>query len=334
MGAGLSKNMGAFLVCRFFAAAAGSPSLAIGGGSVADMWEMREGGGLAAVLVVQTFFLGPSIGPLIGGYVLQTRGNWQWLMWVMMLVSGPLYFVMLLTSETSKKEILRRRSKQRGLPEPPKPPPAVALKVLFVITLYRPIQMLLTEPIVAFWALYTSFVFGILFALFSAYPFVFTGVYGFTIAQSGLPFIGIFIGTVLAVITFWILDQTVYQKAKEKSIGKIAAPEERLYTSMLGSFGIPVALFWFAWTARTEVHWISPVLAGIPFGWGMSCLFVSSPFPNQPLIGHTNTALTVQRHDLSGRYLRRPLCSIRHRSKRPPQVYFRGGVPLVHDPNV
>jgi MFS family permease len=276
--AGLSKNIASLLVCRFFAAAAGSPSLAIGGGSVADMWDMGEGGGLAAVLVVQTFFLGPSLGPLIGGYALQTRGNWEWLMWVMLLMSGPLYFVMLFTSETSKKEILRRRSKERDLPEQPKPPPRKALKALFVITLCRPIEMLLTEPIVAFWALYTSFVFGILFTLFSAYPYIFMGVYNFTIAQSGLAFLGVFFGTVLAVLTFFIFDRTVYQKAKCKAQGKIPPPEARLYTAMLGSFGIPIALFWSAWTAREDIHWISPVLAGVPFGWGMSCLFVSPPF--------------------------------------------------------
>jgi hypothetical protein len=140
---------------------------------------------------------------------------------------------------------------------------------------------------------------------------------------------------VLAVLTFWILDQTVYQKAKDKAEGRIPPPEERLYTSMLGSFGIPVALFWFAWTARTDIHWISPVLAGVPFGWGMSCLFVSSPFPTQPLIAHTNlAALAVQRRDLPCRYLRRPLCRIRHRSKWPPPVYLRRGVPLVHYPDV
>lgn len=33
--------------------------------------------------------------------------------------------------------------------------------------------------------------------------------------------------------------------------------------------------FRFAWSARPSVHWIAPILAGIPFGWGNVCLFVS-----------------------------------------------------------
>jgi hypothetical protein len=37
-----------------------------------------------------------------------------------------------------------------------------------------------------------------------------------------------------------------------------------------------VGLFWFAWTARHDVHWISPVLAAIPFAWGNLCIFISA----------------------------------------------------------
>ena len=36
------------------------------------------------------------------------------------------------------------------------------------------------------------------------------------------------------------------------------------------------SLFWFAWTARPDVHWISPVLAGIPFAMGNLCVFIGA----------------------------------------------------------
>jgi MFS family permease len=274
-------------VCRFLAAAAGSPSLAIGGGSVADLWDMSEGGAMAAILVVQTFFLGPSLGPLIGGYALETRGSWRWLMWVMLLVTGPLYLTIFFTKETSHKEILRRRAVKRGISQPPQPSPAAALKMLVQITFLRPVKMLVAEPIVSFMALYTSYAFGVLFALFTAYPYIFMGVYGFTTGETGLAFLGIFIGTLLAVLTFFIFDRTVYQKARSRAPpGKSPAPEERLYTSMVGSFGIPISLFGIAWTSRPDIHWIVPVVAGVPFGWGMSSLFVCLPFQpfSTPLI--------------------------------------------------
>lgn len=276
LGTGLAQTTPQFLILRFLAGLFGAPSLAIGAGTIADIWDMEHGGGLATVLIVQTFFLGPTLGPLIGGFALQQRGSWRWLMWVSLLVSGPVYGLVLCSSETSKKELLRRRAKSRGLPGPPKPPPAAALKALIVITLFRPLKMLFTEPIVALISLYNAFSFAVLFAFFAAYPYVFEKVYGFTIDQVGLAFIGILIGTLLALLTFVIIDKTVYAKIKMKcEPGTIPPPEERLYSSMLGSFGIPVALFWFAWSARADVHWISPILAGVPFGWGMCALFVS-----------------------------------------------------------
>ena len=43
-----------------------------------------------------------------------------------------------------------------------------------------------------------------------------------------------------------------------------------------GSLGLPIGIFWFAWTSRREVHWISPVLAIIPFAWGNLCVFVGA----------------------------------------------------------
>ncbi|RYP07237.1 hypothetical protein DL765_009227 [Monosporascus sp. GIB2] len=273
-GAGLARNIQTLIVCRFLSATFGAPALAVGAGTVADIWDMEHGGGLATVLITCTFFLGPSLGPLIGGYTMETRGDWHWLMWVLLLIAGPIGLLVLPSRETSKKIILARRAKQRGLPGPPKPPAAAALKMLLVVTLGRPLKMLTTEPIVMSWALYHSFVFGVLFAFFDSYPYVFISVYGFSAGQIGLAFLGVFIGTLLAVFTFALIDKTVYQKRKVACAPAKPPPEERLYTSMLGSFGIPIALFWFAWTARADVHFMVPIVAGIPFGWGTVTLFL------------------------------------------------------------
>ncbi|KAJ8123484.1 hypothetical protein ONZ43_g583 [Nemania bipapillata] len=273
-GAGVSKNIESLIILRFLSSTFGSPALAVGAGTVADIWDMEHGGGLATVLITSTFFLGPCLGPLISGFTIETRGDWRWLMWVLLLITGPIGILALPSKETSKNIILARRARQRGVPGPPKPSPVMALKILFVITLVRPLKMLISEPIVISWAIYHSFLFGVLFALFESYPYVFGHVYGFSFGQVGLAFLAIFVGTFLAVITFGIIDKTLYQKKRALFAPAKPPPEERLYVSMLGSFGIPVALFWFGWTARPDVHFIVPVAAGIPFGWGMVTLFL------------------------------------------------------------
>ena len=195
-GSGLSQNIPAFLITRFFAAAFGAPALAVSAGTVADVWDMNAGGGPAAVLVMQTFFLGPTLGPLVGGYVMQTRNDWRWLMWVMIIIGAPLWLMALFSKETSKKEIIKKRAKQRGLPGPPKLPPKEALGMLFNIVLLRPIKMLFTDPIVSSVSLYTAFVFGVVFIFFESYPYVFMRIYGFSIGEVGLAFLGILVGII------------------------------------------------------------------------------------------------------------------------------------------
>lgn len=283
VGAGLSKTTTQFLVCRLFAGIFGGPALALGAGTVADIWDLERGGGIAGGLIVQTIFLGPSLGPLVGGYMLQSRGTWQWLMWLTIIFTAPSVPLVLFSSETSKPEILKRRARERGLPEPPRPPLGAAVKSLFVITLFRPLKMLLTEPIVGLISLYNAFAFGVLYGFFTSFPYVFETVYQFNAGHVGLAFLGVTLGTTLALVTFTIFDKTLYQKAKKGlPPGILPPPEHRLYTAMLASFGIPIGLFWFAWTAKSSVHWIVPILASVPFGWGLCAIFVSIP----PLLSH------------------------------------------------
>ncbi len=38
---------------------------------------------------------------------------------------------------------------------------------------------------------------------------------------------------------------------------------------------VPVGLFWFAFTSYRSVHWIVPIIAGVPFGMGVVWTFAS-----------------------------------------------------------
>lgn len=56
-------------------------------------------------------------------------------------------------------------------------------------------------------------------------------------------------------------------------------PEGRLPPAMLAAILVPASMYWFAWTGFTNVHWAVPVASGVPFGWCMVMLFVSTPNP-------------------------------------------------------
>ena len=208
---------------------------------------------------------------------------------------GAVVIVMgIFKKETYKKIILQKRAKRLNLPPPPNPMATMSaskkLNFILTVTLSRPIRMLLTEPIVAFLAIYTAFNFGVLFIFFAAFPVVFESpfpeiqIYHFTPGQTGLTFIGIGVGILCAGILFIILDKLFYQPLARLQItqyGKdprslLLPPEKRVLPAIIGSFCLPISLFWFAWTARADVHWIVPIIGTMLFGAGNILVFFTA----------------------------------------------------------
>lgn len=243
LGSGFSKSLGSLLVCRLLAGALGGPVLAVGAGTNADMYDARNRAVASACFVMMPF-LGPSLGPVIGGFAAQFKG-WRWTQWCTIFVGLAATALILPMSETHKKTILQRRAKKLGIAPPPGPP-VIGLayaKMLITITLIRPLNMLFTEPIVALLSLYTAFTFSVLFAFFAAYPYTFESVYGFNTWQYGLTFLGIGLGVLLAVLTAMIVNRVYYLKHHHRvqREGKRAPPPEyRLMCAQLGSFGISI----------------------------------------------------------------------------------------------
>jgi MFS family permease len=61
LGAGFSQSFGALLVCRFFAAFAGSAVLAVGGGTNVDLWPPQK-----RAIATSAFLVAPFLGPALG----------------------------------------------------------------------------------------------------------------------------------------------------------------------------------------------------------------------------------------------------------------------------
>lgn len=215
--------------------------------------------------------------PTIGGFVVEKKG-WQWTQWTLLFFVAASMVFSVGMKETYKKTLLERRAKRQGITLQKTGPQGVeALKFLLTVTLLRPLRMLVIEPIVAFFSLYVAFNIGVVFGFFDAFPIVFAEVYHFDSGEVGLSFLGLGLGCCLGVITFVVVDRLTYQKHYQASLreGREGAvlPEHRLYSAMMGSMVLPISLFWFAWTAK--IHWISPICAAVPFGWGNFLIFVS-----------------------------------------------------------
>lgn len=92
-----------------------------------------------------------------------------------------------------------------------------------------------------------------------------------------LPFLGVFIGMLTAVI-YTIPDNKRYIRAEQAAKNKGARgapPEARLPPCMVGSVCLPIGLLVFAWTNYPRIHWVVSVIFTAPFGFGLVLLFVS-----------------------------------------------------------
>lgn len=276
----LASNFGMLLAFRFLTGFFGSPVLATGGATVADMYAPSKRAyaisiwGIAAVC-------GPVLGPLVGGFAAQAEG-WTWTIWELMWLSGFAFVVLFFClPETSANNILFRRTSrlrkltgdQRLKCEPELVSESMTSRELVMMCLVRPLTLNFLEPMVFLLNLYIALVYGLLYVWFESFPIVFVGIYGFNLGQLGLAFMGILVGAILTIGPFfWYLRKYIEPNFNEN--GEIQ-PEKRLTSAFVGAFCIPICLFWFGWSARPDVHWIVPIIGSGFFSIGAFLLFNS-----------------------------------------------------------
>jgi hypothetical protein len=61
-----------------------------------------------------------------------------------------------------------------------------------------------------------------------------------------------------------------------KKLGRQPPPEAHLVKGLYGAIICPIALFGFAFTTYSTVHWIVPIIFSIPFGFGMFVFYPPS----------------------------------------------------------
>lgn len=275
LGAGFSNDATSLIVLRFFAGLFSSPGLSIGTGTLADVWhpKTRTVPMTTYITMVQS---GAAFGPLVGGFVAESVG-WRWSQWTILFLLAGVITAAIWMSETYKAVILRRSSSLR----PDRKKVNHEVKTTFKISsvqkvlsqvVGRPLHMLTTELVVALFDLYVAIDFGILNLFYAAFPAVFQQAYGFNLGAVGLTFFSQVVGNILGWIILVSFSKIYYEPTAAQMQGK-PSPEMRLYTAMLGAGMLPISLFWFAWTARPDIHWISPVAAETLFSCGNLLIF-------------------------------------------------------------
>jgi multidrug resistance protein len=169
----VAPNIGTLIVCRALDGLAFSAPMTLVGGTLADLWKNEERGVPMAAFSAAPF-LGPTVGPLVGGFLFDAAG-WRWLYWIQLILSGIAWCMITFTvPETYTPTLLKARAeKLRKIENDPKyvteqeldtRPLGEKLRIFLI----RPLQLLILEPIVMCLAIYMSVLYGLLYMFFVA----------------------------------------------------------------------------------------------------------------------------------------------------------------------
>ncbi|EKG15783.1 Major facilitator superfamily [Macrophomina phaseolina MS6] len=282
----LVGNFPGLVVLRFLLGFFGSPCLATGGASLQDMYSVIK---LPYVLSLWALAAtsGPALGPIISGFSVAAE-NWRWSQWELLWLAGPVWLVLFLfLPETSPSTILLRRAERiRRLTERTSfksqselDQANTSIRDVAVEALWRPIQLILLDPSIAFTAVYTALIYGIFYSFFEAFPQVYMGMYGMNLGQMGLTFLSITVGVLISIASYWAY--IYYAVEPSIRVHGLGSPERRLIPALIASIFCPVGLFIFGWTADPKIHWIVSVIGVGVFTIGIflviQCIFLYLP---------------------------------------------------------
>ncbi|KAF2012193.1 multidrug resistant protein [Aaosphaeria arxii CBS 175.79] len=275
----VADNITTLLVTRAIAGISFSAPMSLVGGTLADLWKNEERGVPMAAFSAAPF-IGPAVGPLVGGFLSDAEG-WRWLYWIQLILSFVVWVLITFTvPETYTPTLLARRAKKMRkesgddkfvTEEDLDMRPFAQRLWLFLV---RPFQLLFLEPIVLFISVYMSVLYGLLYMFFVAYPIVYQQGKGYSAGITGLMFIPLMIGVLMSACCAPTVNKH-YLTLVAKHDGKPPA-EARLIPMMISCWFIPVGLFIFAWTSYPRLHWIGPALGGWFVGFGFIFLYNSA----------------------------------------------------------
>lgn len=216
------------------------------------------------------------LGPIVSGFVAPALG-WRWSFWVALIFAGVSCILIGRLSETNMNLLntshldlrLTVSKSKRNWSE------------TITRVLLRPLYLLITEPIVSACSGYLALCYSIYYISFQAFPIIFVQLYDLSPGQCGLVQLTIAAGCVLTLPVYWAYNEIWLRRRRMEDQLSIkrqkpnSAEHYRLPLACLGGPLFVVSLFWLGWSARKDVPFVVPMLAGIPFGMGFMCTFIS-----------------------------------------------------------
>ncbi|GKT44853.1 citrinin biosynthesis cluster MFS transporter mrr1 [Colletotrichum spaethianum] len=275
--AALATNFTMVIVARFLGAVAGSVMLSNVGGSIMDITNPKY---LPLAMSVYSFgpLNGPVLGPLMGGFLVESFG-WRSLNWMSLISTAVGALFIMTIPETYRPTLLRKKAAQKRQDEEDHRywsdfDDTVPMFRRIRTAVSRPFILSFTEPVLMFWNIYISVIYGIVQLAYVAFPIVYQTERGWSTAISGLAYLGIFVGIALVLATEPLLRKLVTRQPKNPETGQ-PEPEATVLLICIGAVLEPIGQLSFALTSLpVDIPFYWSVLSGVPFGYGFGLVFI------------------------------------------------------------
>jgi multidrug resistance protein len=300
IGCALSTSITMLTAFRFLAGCFGAAPMVIGGAAVADMFPKERRGRPMAIYSTGPF-LGLTIGPVFGGLI-NFYSNWRWIFWALSIAAAVLSFcTFAVLRETHLPTISRRvedpvfRRLVRGFRkhEIRRRGPTNHMQHLLDVLLpafFSPVRITFSSlPLFCLFtcnALFTGVMNTLFYTLGSTYQS--HAHYSFNTLNTGLSYLGISIGGVLASIILSKTSDKLVVLLIDRLGQAIYAERYRLPPLILGVLLSFVGLVWYGWAVHGHTFWLIPILGTFIFGLGM--LSVQAAFPTYLLHAYSEKA--------------------------------------------
>lgn len=207
--------------------------------------------------------------------------GWRWVFWIGLIFAGATLPILIFLPETYGPVLLAKRAARlRKITGDTSIVAPIDLenkgwKQMATVTLTRPIRMLCFELIVSATCIYLSLAYAIFYMYFTAYPLIFEGIYGLSPGLCGIMFLPIGVGAALASGFFLWYDAFLLKALAQNKPWTRKEEMRRLPLACIGGPMYVVALLWLGWTARPDISYIVPMMAGVPFGMGFILIFIA-----------------------------------------------------------
>lgn len=207
--------------------------------------------------------VGPAVGPIIGGFMTESL-SWRWTFWLMLILSSVnTVFCVIFLKETYAPVLLAQKAakleKSTGQPHRSAIYDPASLPQRVYRAVQRPLRILFLQPIVFIMAVYMALIYGTLYLLFTTFPIVFQGNYGFSPGITGLTYLGVGIGFMIAILFGIPQIDKQFRRLTAKNDG-VSLPEFRLPVANVGAVCIPVSLLWYGWSVQAGTYFLVPII--------------------------------------------------------------------------